>query len=108
MKNSHKRQKTTYKRKIDSRSERDRILIVCEGEKTEPNYFRSFPVNSEVVEIVIEGTGCNTVSLVERAIQLINENSENPYNQVWCIFDRDFFTKVQKYRKPPKRSIYSL
>ena len=26
-----------------------RILIVCEGTKTEPNYFRSFKVKSSVV-----------------------------------------------------------
>ena len=92
MKNSHKRQKDAYKRKIGSRSERDRILIVCEGEKTEPNYFKSFPVNTEIVEIIIEGTGCNTVSLVKEAIQLKHKNSRNPYNQVWCVFDRDSFT----------------
>lgn len=92
MKNLHKRQKTTYRRKISCRVERDRILIVCEGEKTEPNYFKSFPVNPEIVEITVQGTGYNTASLVKEAIRLRNENSKTPYNQVWCVFDRDSFT----------------
>jgi hypothetical protein len=42
-----------------------RFLIVCEGEKTEPNYFRTFPENPEVYDAIdIYGTGYNTVSLV--------------------------------------------
>ena len=35
-----------------------RILIVCEGEKTEPNYFRKFDANQEVYDrIEVHGTG---------------------------------------------------
>lgn len=29
-----------HRRKIDSRSPYDRVLMACEGEKTEPHYFR--------------------------------------------------------------------
>jgi hypothetical protein len=36
--------KRDYSRRVDTRSIRDRILILCEGEKTEPNYFRKFPL----------------------------------------------------------------
>ena len=32
------------------------FLIVCEGEKTEPNYFRSFPISTRP-EITIVGIG---------------------------------------------------
>lgn len=77
-------------RHIETRTLRDRFLIVCEGEKTEPNYFRAFPVNKEVVEIDIEGTGTNTLSLVQKAVELKNRSSYR-YNQVWCVFDRDDF-----------------
>lgn len=35
------------------------FLIICEGEKTEPNYFDAFKVKS--AKIIIEGTGCNTL-----------------------------------------------
>ena len=70
------------------------ILIVCEGGKTEPNYFKAFPENKHVYDAIdILGMGYNTVSLVRKAIQLRNEAQENrkPYQEVWCVFDRDSF-----------------
>ena len=62
------------------------ILIVCEGERTEPNYFDQF----EVTNITIDprGIGDNTVRLVEYAIK---ESKTNDYDQVWCVFDKDSF-----------------
>jgi len=71
-----------------------RFLIVCEGEKTEPNYFRKFPENPEVYDrIDIYGTGYNTVSLVNEAIRLKYEaqKRKEPYIEVWCVFDKDDF-----------------
>ena len=71
-----------------------RILIVCEGEKTEPNYFKKFPANPEVYDqIDIYGTGYNTTSLVKEAIRLKNEalKKREPYIEVWCVFDKDDF-----------------
>jgi hypothetical protein len=72
-----------------------KILIVCEGTRTEPNYFKAFPENPNVYDkIDIQGTGYNTISLVEKAIQLKNEAQKNrkPYQEVWCVFDKDSFT----------------
>ena len=67
MRKKWKKRKNTFYRKVGKRgSTKKRILIVCEGEKTEPNYFLCFRVSSAVVEVV--GEGYNTVSLVERAI----------------------------------------
>ncbi|MFS9140475.1 RloB family protein [Streptococcus infantis] len=64
------------------------ILIVCEGERTEPNYFDQF----EVTNITIDprGIGDNTIRLVKYAI---NESKRNDYDQVWCVFDKDSFPK---------------
>ena len=72
---------------------RTRILIVCEGAKTEPNYFKRFPV-AEVFDVEVIGTGRNTDSLVEDAIRRRNraESDGQPFNEVWCVFDRDSFT----------------
>ncbi|MFH1128165.1 MAG: RloB family protein [Candidatus Omnitrophota bacterium] len=85
------RPRNTLKRKIYFREVRNRFLIVCEGEKTEPNYFRMFPINKDIVEVSIAPTGYVTDSLVGEAIkrkeQAIQE--KKPYNQVWCVFDRD-------------------
>jgi len=72
------------KRRKNFKSTRVRFLIVCEGEKTEPNYFNSF----RVPKCVVIGVGANTVSLVKKAIEL---KSKDSYEQVWCVFDRDSF-----------------
>jgi hypothetical protein len=82
-----------YGRRVETRYLRDRILILCEGKETEPNYFRKFPLNVELVEINVRGTGANTLSLVEDAIRRGQEAVKNgkPYNQIWCVFDRDSF-----------------
>jgi len=74
------------KRRKDFRSTRVRFLIVCEGAKTEPKYFKRFRVPRDVIDVI--GVGANTVSLVEKAIEL---KSKNSYEQVWCVFDRDSF-----------------
>jgi len=64
--------------------EKPTILIVCEGENTEPSYFGQFKLSSATIKPV--GEGYNTVSLVKRAVQLSEEKS---YDQVWCVFDAD-------------------
>lgn len=68
------------------------FLIVCEGEKTEPNYFRSFPrkVGKVIFDIEFEGGGINTLKVVEKAIEL-RDKSKQKYDRVWAVFDRDSF-----------------
>jgi hypothetical protein len=68
------------------------FLIVCEGEKTEPNYFRAFPkkVGKIIYDIEFEGGGISTLKVVEKAIEL-RDNSKQEYDRVWAVFDRDSF-----------------
>ncbi|PLX69519.1 MAG: hypothetical protein C0603_00905 [Denitrovibrio sp.] len=90
----HKRKaQRDFKRKSKALDTRPRILIVCEGEKTEPNYFREFPVKGNLVNVEIHGEGKNTRSLVEEAKRLarIANNNKEPYYQIWCVFDKDSF-----------------
>jgi hypothetical protein len=70
------------------------ILIVCEEEKTEPNYFKAFKVTS--ANVVVIGLGTNTVKLVSSTIALkeLALKKEITYDQVWCVFDRDSFSKT--------------
>lgn len=70
-------------------NEKPTILIVCEGKNTEPSYFNQFRLASATVKPV--GEGYNTISLVNRAIQMANQTS---YEQVWCVFDKDDFDSV--------------
>ncbi|MGB3206482.1 MAG: RloB family protein [Crinalium sp.] len=76
-------------RKVNTREIRQRFLIVCEGEKTEPNYFRSFRVPKNVAEIDVKGLGENPSKLVNSAKEL---KKQEEYDQVWCVFDRDAWT----------------
>lgn len=65
-----------------------KILIVCEGEKTEPSYFNSFRVAKDICDV--RGLGVNTNSLVQKAQVLAKKND---YKEVWCVFDRDSFPR---------------
>ena len=85
-KRSARRSKGYAERVINTRTLRERFLIVCEGEKTEPNYFRGFRPAGKVLDI--RGVGYNTVTLVREAIKL---KAQAVYDQVWCVFDRDDF-----------------
>ena len=74
-----------------------RILIVCEGEKTEPNYFKKFKLtsnNSFTYEVHCEGCGEGTMKVVDTAIEKFNkaERSSQPFDSVWAVFDKDNFT----------------
>jgi len=94
MKYKENYQKRKSLTRLENNRKLRRFLIVCEGEKTEPNYFRKFPENPEVYDrIDIYGTGYNTISLVNEAIRLKLEaqKRKEPYIEVWCVFDRDDF-----------------
>ena len=84
-----RRTETIIERSEPVLNEKPTILIVCEGEKTEPSYFNQFRLTSATIKPV--GEGYNTISLVNRAIQIANQTS---YEQVWCVFDKDDFDSV--------------
>ena len=88
-----------------------RYLIVCEGEKTEPLYFKVLKTEvekrfREIIDlkeinfndelIVLDGTGKNTESLVDYTLNIRNK-ANIPYGDenVWCVFDKDSFTDEQ-------------
>lgn len=75
-----------------------RILIVSEGTKTEPNYFEEFELAKNkyfVYECVCDGSGDNTINVVDIAIERKEkaERTAVPYDSVWAVFDRDSFPK---------------
>jgi len=73
------------RRLVGGRKPLPTFLIVCEGSKTEPQYFKAFKIPS--VEVV--GTGKNTKSLVQEAIRIKELREERDH--YWCVFDRDSF-----------------
>jgi hypothetical protein len=75
------------------------MLIVCEGEKTEPNYFddvrRYFHVQREFC-IVIGRCG-DPRSVVQRAKRekIAAESIDEPFDEIWVVFDRDDVAGVE-------------
>ena len=89
-------------RREATRSIRKFFLIVCEGTKTEPNYFEgmknSLPPNMvRVADFMATGTGQNTLSVIDEAEKLRKQHEEinaiQPIDEVWVVFDRDSFPK---------------
>lgn len=76
--------------KMNTRPLRKRVLIVCEGGKTEPNYFESFPIDERLFYVKTVGEGYNTISLVKKA-KKTQKDTMPPFDKVWCVFDRDSF-----------------
>ncbi len=72
-------------RKMGNRKPIPTFLIVCEGEKTEPNYFKCFPVSTRP-KIEIVGAGCETIAVVKEALKLKKDKN---FDNIWCVFDRD-------------------
>lgn len=92
----------TFRRYDKTRPIRQRILILCEGMKTEPNYFNSIKADKlkgnrfSALRIEVHHTKKNTAKeLIDEAIKLSQEanRDKNPYNQVWVVFDKDGYTK---------------
>ena len=71
-----------------------KILIVCCGEQTEQNYFKSFKEDLDI-DLDIKFFGVNPKSLIEKTIEIKNkkEDEKNPYIMSWCVFDIDEFTR---------------
>lgn len=74
-------------RLVNTREPKQRILIVCEGSKTERYYFEELRKDHRLnAEVIVRGLGLDPSQLVETAQ---TESRLDDYDQVWCVFDRD-------------------
>jgi len=89
------------KRKVDSRAKRKYYLIVCEGEKTEPNYFEALKNDlpkGTIDRFDIEGTGTSCLKIISETIKIRNRREKiinRKYDRVWAVFDKDSFPNEQ-------------
>ena len=69
----------------------DRVLIVCEGAKTEPNYFKEirdvYRLSNANIDICGEECDSDPLSVINYAIKKIKDDRD--YNRVYCVVDRD-------------------
>lgn len=100
------RQIAKLKRKAESRSSYDRVLVVCEGGKTEPKYFteirQSRRLNTANVHIMKSRYGTSPHQVVEYAHELFESGNvhrkvkRRAFEFVYAVFDRDEHDKYHQ------------
>lgn len=86
------------------RTPRQRVLIVCEGEETEPTYFNGFRIVKRLSREIIDVKNCKDAGgtlpkqLVEFAKELRDDSEGygDSYDSVWCVFDRDKHLRIDE------------
>jgi hypothetical protein len=83
-----------FRRRGAIREPYDVVLIVCEGEKTEPEYLRGLQKlhrlsNANIT--IVPGDGNDPVSIVKHAL-----NAGGGFDRVFCVFDRDGHANYQQ------------
>ena len=94
----HNRRKARVASDLERRKSRrapyDRVLVVCEGSKTEPNYLQELidflELNSANVE-VDGSSGSSPISVVQHAKSRYAEErlKNDAFDRVFCVFDKD-------------------
>lgn len=79
------------------RARKNRYLIVCEGTKTEPHYLQELLNDLRIrpqVARVAPNDGVSPDRVVAHALELYEEDqlTGDPFDQVYCVFDRDRHT----------------
>lgn len=94
-------------RRAPQREAYARVLIVCEGTKTEPGYFREIIEEHQLSSanvVVTSGSGSDPKSVVDTAIQLYEYDSD--YDEVYVVIDRDshpgYDAAVNRIKNAPK------
>ena len=79
-----RRSASPYLRREATREPYDTVLLVCEGEKTEPSYFNDLKAAYRLssANIVVVSPGADPLTLVQYARGRLSE-----FNKVFCIFD---------------------
>ena len=90
------RTKNDLKRKDATRRPIKRILVVSEGEVTEPSYFEAFKTFAKLVNVDVDvcGKECDSapksvVNFAERRANTEGHFNSGGYDEVYCVIDRD-------------------
>ena len=88
---------------------RKSLLIVCEGTKTEPNYFQSLRKKLKLGSVQVEVKSSNhdtaPIKIVKQAIRLRKERKKDArqssslaeYDEIWCVIDRENLQQNQTF-----------
>ena len=68
---------------------RPNVIVVTEGERTEPGYIHAFRGIHRASNVHVEGTGFDPQGVVEEAIERKKRLGRGGETHVWAVFDRD-------------------
>ncbi len=94
--------RSSLERRTRDRSPNQRILIVCEGEQTEPRYFRSLVDSLKIPFVEVEicfdcaSAPIRVVEYAKRKAVIEGRPEDGGYNSIFCVFDRDNHETYEK------------
>jgi len=89
---------SAFRRQAPVRAQYEVALIVCEGEKTEPEYLRALRKASDLNPVnikIVSADRNDPVSIVREAIARFSSNL-GEFDRVFCVFDRDGHANYQQ------------
>ncbi len=100
----------SYRRRKPAFEPRSRILVVCEGEKTEPGYLdslkRTLGLHPQEIEVCGKECGSAPISVVKFAKDKVDSagasSTRDKYDSVWCVMD------VEKPKRPTLNNAMNL
>ena len=85
-----------------------RVIVVTEGEKTEPQYINEFLRIHGAANVHVEPTGFDPQAVVEKAIELKRTANANRRGtsrvRVWAVFDRDEHPRFEQAQQLAKKN----
>ena len=108
-----------FTRSRPTRSPRRRFLIVCEGEKSEPNYIIGVQrvLKNQLIDVIILDRSGATKYVVERAVAEKRKAKQNArrstdkfelFDEIWCVFDVDSHERLEEAMKQAKDNEISV
>ncbi len=94
-----------------------RFLIVCEDDKSAPNYFEAlkkhFSLSAASIQVAGSGGNSQPIQVVARAVELKEraadpDSGTEPFDQVWCVIDGDYGEKINNARAKAKANAVEL
>lgn len=88
------RKAADLKRQKAKRAPFAKVFIVCEGGKTEPNYFSGikdhYELNSANIEVCTDG-GSDPLGIYNFAMKRFKreKSAGDPFDKIYCVFDKD-------------------
>lgn len=95
--NLHKRATNQISRRKPTKQPNKVILVICEGEKTEKNYFQRLKECLKLTSVsikILPSPHPTPLQVIDYAEQKAKEISE--YDEIYCVFDRDTHSDFDK------------